>query len=262
MKRDLPWNLAVVWLCVFGAAALFAGAADPLHPNLDARLAPPSHAHLLGADELGRDVLARVAHGARHAIAVTGGASFLTVTLGALLGVAAAWRRGWLDRAVGLGISFFWAVPVAVAVTLVVTALGVSTGSLIVAIGGINWVSSARIFRAETARLKSGDSLRAARAFGFGPWHLFVTHLMPQLRPVLFTVLGLCAVETLALETGLTFLGLRLPPPIPTWGGMLADGIAYLASAWWIVAVPSLTIVLTLGSLRVLAAHASATTST
>lgn len=247
----------MLWLCLLGAAALFAGAADPLIPDLDARLAQPSGAHWFGADELGRDLFARVAHGARHVLVVTGGASLLAVALGALLGVAAAWQRNWLDRMVGLAIDFFWAIPVAVAVTLIVATLGVSTGSLILAIGGISWVSSARIFRAETMRLRSGESLRTARAFGFGPWRLFATHLAPQLRPVFFTVLGLCAVETLALETGLAFLGLRLPPPVATWGGMLADGTAYLASAWWIVTVPSLAIVLTLASVRVLAARAS-----
>lgn len=245
----------MLWICALGVGALLSGLIDPTRLDLDARFARPSDSHWFGADELGRDLFARVVHGARHALVVTGGASLLAVALGTLLGVAAAWRGGWIDRTVAFVIDFLWAIPVAIAVILIVSALGVSTGSLIVGLGGINWVSSARILRAETARLRGSDSLRTARAFGFGSLRLFFVHVAPQLRPVIRTVVGLCAVETLALETGLAFLGLRLPPPTPTWGGILADGTAYLASAWWVVVVPSIVVVLTLASLRILTMH-------
>jgi peptide/nickel transport system permease protein len=257
MKQDLPSRLAALWLVVLCLAAIFAGALDPIGFDLASRLEGPSSVHWLGSDEVGRDLLARLAHGARYALLISGGATMFTVILGGILGIMSAWRRGWLERSVSLGIDFFWAVPVVVVVTLLIAALGVSAATLILAIGGINWVTSARIFRSETEVLRNADSLRTARAFGFRPWRLFTVHIVPQLRAVIFTVLGLCAVETLTLETGLAFLGLRLPPPIPTWGGMLADGTPYLASAKWLVAAPAIVIVLTLGSLRVLAARAS-----
>lgn len=254
--KPLDW-LAVTWLAAVLLVAVV-GWGDPTSLNLDARFASPSAAHWLGTDELGRDVLARLSSGARYAVLISGGATLLAVSLGIALGTAAGWFRGGIDRLVSFTIDLLWTVPVAVIVTLAIAATGASPGSLILAIGGVNWVSSARVVRAEVARHRASDVVRMSRGFGFGSWQILALQVAPQMRHSLLVVLGLSTVETLALETGLTFLGLRLPPPIATWGGMLADSLAYVSTAWWVTVVPSAVIVVTIASVRTLALRPAA----
>ena len=224
--------------------------ADPFHVDLGRALQPPGASNWLGTDELGRDLLARLIHAARSTLWITGLATCLTVSLGAILGITAGWFGGWADRSIGVTINLLWTIPLIVFAILVVAVVGASVTSLVVTIGLTNWVTSARIFRAESARLREQEFIKRAAAYGFGRWSIASSELLPNLAPLLWIVAAFAAVEVLTIETGLAFLGLSLPPPSPTWGGLLAEGLSYSATAWWLVAGCAGAITLTLVCLQ------------
>jgi len=243
--------LAVAWLILLVTAALtapFLPLTSPLSIDLDARFAAPDLQHLLGTDELGRDVLARSIHAAAASLSITAGATFLDIVFATGAGLIAAYRRGWIDRLLSLAIDFFWTVPLVVLVVLITSVLGVDTLTLIVTIAGINWISAARILRTEIYRLRQEPFVRAARAAGFPLRSILMQTILPNIRPLLVALSAYTAIEVLTIESGLAFLGLSLPAPSPTWGGMLADGSAYIRSAWWLVGASSLAIIITLAS--------------
>jgi len=257
-KRTLRLWFACGWL---GALVFLASGAawllltDPLAVDLGQALRSPSWIHWVGSDELGRDVLSRLIHAARSTLLVTAGATALDILLAAIFGMLAAYRGGLADRVLSFAIDLFWSVPFVVFVVLIVSIVGVSVATLIVTIGAINWVTAARVIRAETARLRQQEFIRAAEAFGFSSGAILRQHLLPNLRATLLTLTAYSAIEVLTLETGLAFIGLSLPAPNPTWGGMLADGLNYFSSAWWLVACPAGAITLTLFCLLLLARH-------
>ncbi len=252
MTRSFGLWLGCLWLSalVLGALGVSWILPDPLAVDLDWLQSAPSLAHLGGTDELGRDVLARVLYAARPTLLVTTGATVMDILLALLFGVLAAYHGGWMDRGLGLVIDFFWSVPFVVFVVLIISLTGVSILSLILTIGGINWVTAARIIRAETGRLRHQPFIQAAEAFGFSPLQIIFLHLLPALRLTVLTLAAYTAIEVLTLETGLAFIGLSLPAPMPTWGGMLSVGLSYLDSAWWLPFLPAGAITFTLISLQ------------
>jgi peptide/nickel transport system permease protein len=246
---------ALVWLLVLGVAAFASDALplpDPLAVDLGQALLPPAADHWLGTDELGRDLLSRALAAAQATLMVTAAATVLNLGLGTLLGVAAGFFGGWIDAAITFIVDLFWSVPFVVFAVLIVSVTGASSASLIVTIGLINWVTAARVVRAETARLRDLEFVRTARAFGFSTPAVLIRDICPNLLPTVVALAAFTAIEVLTLETGLAFLGLSLPAPSPTWGGLLAEGLDYLTTAWWIVAFTALLITATLASLQVL----------
>lgn len=257
MAKSVGFWFGCGWLLLLCLGALIAPwmGVDPLAVDLDRLQSAPSVIHWGGTDELGRDVLSRLLYAARATLLVTVGATILDILLASLFGVLAAYHGGWADRLLGITIDFFWSVPFVVFVVLIISLTGVSIPSLILTIGGINWVTAARVVRAEAARLRHQPFIQAAESFGFPPMGVILQHLLPCLRLTLMTLTAYTAIEVLTLETGLAFLGLSLPAPHPTWGGLLADGLNYLTSAAWLVAWPTVFITLTLVSLQRLARH-------
>jgi len=248
-------KLALIWLAVLAVAA-FANSAlplpDPLDLDLASALAPPGLDHWMGTDELGRDLLARILAAAEGTLIVTAAATALNLGIGLLLGVAAGFFGGWIDSVVLFIVDLFWSVPFVVFAVLIVSVTGASTLSLIVSIGLINWVTAARVVRAEASRLRELDFVRTARAFGFSTGEVLLREIGPNLLPTIVALAAFTAIEVLTLETGLAFLGLSLPAPSPTWGGLLAEGLDYLTSAWWIVGFTALLITMTLAALQIL----------
>jgi peptide/nickel transport system permease protein len=259
VKLPTGRHMACGWLLVLLAIAVarpWLHLADPLALDLGHRLVPPGRGHWFGSDELGRDVLARVIAAARVSLAITIGGTALCMLIGTVLGAVAGTRGGALDGAVRLTIDLLWSVPFIVLVVLVVSVLGPSTPVLATVIGCTNWVGAARVVRAEAAALRNRDFLRAAVARGYSPLAIDLYEVLPNLLPTVFALTAYVAAEVLVLETGLAFLGLGLPPPSPSWGGLLSDGLAYLSSAWWLVATPAAIMTLTLASFQVLARDA------
>jgi peptide/nickel transport system permease protein len=248
-------SLALLWLLVLAVAAFTSDALplpDPLDLDLASALGPPGADHWLGTDELGRDLLARTLAAAQSTLIVTAAATMLNLGIGTLLGLIAGFFGGWIDAVVLFIVDLFWSVPFVVFAVLIVSVTGASTWSLIVTIGLINWVTAARVVRAEAARLRDLDFVRTARAFGFSTRDVLIHEIGPNLLPTVAALTAFTAIEVLTLETGLAFLGLSLPAPSPTWGGLLAEGLDYLTSAWWIVTFTAALIIMTLGALQVL----------
>jgi peptide/nickel transport system permease protein len=255
-RPDLMYRIAIAWLLlliVLAAGASWLPLPDPLALDLSGSLAAPSARHLAGTDELGRDVLSRLLHAARSTLLIVVGASALALAIATTLGGLAGYLGGWLDRAIRLGVDLFWSVPFVIFVVLIISVVGVSITSLIVTIGVVNWVGPARVIRAEAARLRDADFVVAARAHGYSRPFILAREVVPNLHRTLLTLAAYGAIEVLTLETGLAFLGLSLPAPRPTWGGMLADGLGYFSSAWWVVIGTSAFVTITLSSLQVIA---------
>ncbi len=232
---------------------------DPDAVDLDERLRRPSLVHWLGTDELGRDVLSRLLHGARVSVGAGAVASGVALVVGSLLGALAGLSGGRTDRMVLFGIEVIQALP---ALVLVAAAAAFLPPSFLLAaflIGLTGWTDSARIVRAEARRLREAPFVSAARAAGAGGGRLLFRHVLPHaLPPALATapyVLG-AAVLT---ESGLSFLGLGTPPPSASWGRSLADGRDLVLTAPWCVIPPAVALVLLILAARRLGDAVTAT---
>ena len=247
--RGAAWGLAI--LSLLSVAALVAPAIaprDPLSQSLDEGLSPPSPAHWLGQDKLGRDVLSRLLHGARLSLAV----GFLTVAISLSIGVAAGSIAGFLggtaDRV------FVHACDVLMAFPGILLAIGISAvrgpsfGNVLFALSVLGWVGYARVVRAQVLKLKTMDYVEAARAVGGRPARLLLAHVLPNaLSPILVeATFGIG--RAIVAEAGLSFLGLGVAPPAPSWGSMIGEGRHFLFVAPHLVTAPGAAILLTVMS--------------
>ena len=238
----------IVLLTIIVASAVFAPlitSADPLAQDLNNGLLPPGPGHLLGTDQLGRDVWARLLYGGRIDLAVGAIAVICPFIIGGTLGMIAGWRGGWTDTVIGRVIDVVLAFPFFVLVIALVFALGPGIGSIFVAITLVGWVAYARIIRGEVLVAKEQEYALAARAIGLPTWRILFKHLLPNvfLQSFVFAmsdiVLSILAIVTLG------YLGLGVPPPTPDWGAMIADGQQFLLTNWWLTTAPGVAVVLT-----------------
>jgi len=223
---------------------------DPNHIDLRAVLAPPSLRHWLGTDALGRDLLARVLHGARVSLAVGIVAAALAMLVGVPLGAVAGFRGGLVDGAVSRLVEATLAVPT---LLLALAVLSSAAGWLAwlsesmrvaVVIGITGWMPVTRYVRAEFAKLRNSDVVAAARAMGATDLRIMSRHVLPSaLAPVLVTA-AFAVGAAVVLEAGLSFLGLGVHPPTPTWGSLLADAREQIRSAWWPAVFPAIALFL------------------
>src|SRR5689334_20611234 len=191
-------KLSLIWLAMLTIAAFSSGLLplpDPLDLDLASALTPPGVDHWMGTDELGRDLLARALAAAQSTLIVTAAATLLNLGIGTLLGLAAGFFGGWLDEAVLFIVDLFWSVPFVVFAVLIVSVTGASTFSLIVTIGLINWVTAARVVRAEAARLRDLDFVRTARAFGFSTRDVLLRQIGPNLMSTVAALTAFTAIE-------------------------------------------------------------------
>jgi peptide/nickel transport system permease protein len=206
---------------------------------------PPSAEHWMGTDRFGRDVLSRILYGARISLAIGFVATAISVTLGTLLGAVAGYLGGKVDSAVMRFTDMVLAFPRLVLLIMIVALFSPSIAVIITVLGLTQWPNTTRIVRGDVLSLREREFIQAARALGLGRARIILWHLIPNvLAPVIVTAtLGIG--NTIVLEAGLSFLGLGIQPPTPSWGNMVADGRDVLISAWWLATFPGLTIVLT-----------------
>ena len=226
----------------------------PFGPNqiaLEEALRPPGGAHLLGTDALGRDVLARLIHGARSSLAVGLLAVLLYVAVGILIGACAGYYGGRVDAALSRATEVVLAFPT---VFLVLCVLGVTRARgllpIILVIGFTRWTEVSRLVRAEVLRLRELDFVHASRALGAsGPWVL-ARHLVPHAMGPVLVAATFGVAGAILLETGLSFLGFGIQPPNPSWGELLTQAHRYVTypGAWWLTVFPGLAIFLTVAS--------------
>lgn len=235
--------LAIVGLAL---AAPVLAPFDPAAQDIALRLLPPlSRAgdglHLLGTDALGRDLASRLLLAGRISLLVGAGAVLGSGAIGVFLGlVAGSYDR--LGRAVLAVSDIQLAVPFLVLALAAVAVLGPGLLNLTIVLAATNWVQYARVVRAEALVLREADFIAAARAVGATPLRVMLRHLLPNVMPTVIVLSSLQIARMILLEASLSYLGLGIPPELPSWGGMVADGRAYMARAWWVATIPGLAI--------------------
>jgi len=252
-RRD---RAAVLGLGVIAAAVLVAALApvlaptDPLKGDLLERLSPPAWApggalaHPLGTDTLGRDVLSRLIHGARVSLIVGFTTVLIAGVAGVVLGVLGGYYGGRLDEAVMRIGDIQLAFPVLLLGVALLAVLGASLGNLIFVLALSGWITYARIVRGETLSVKERGFVEAARALGAGDGHVIRRHVLPNVWTPLVVVATFSVARMIIAEASLSFLGLGVPPPAPSWGAMLDEGRNYITTGWWLALFPGLAILL------------------
>ena len=252
-RRTALFGLVVVMVVVLTAVgAPLVSPFDPIEQDLgDLRLKAPGfrdaggRVHPLGTDHLGRDLLARVIHGARPALLV----GFAAVVISGFIGMAAGLISGYfggrtddvLMRLADIQLAF----PFILLAIAVIGVLGPSLKTIIIVIGVSSWVVYARIVRGAVLTLREREFVQAARALGGGDGRVLVRHILPNAFTPWLVVATLDMARVIVTESALSFLGLGVQPPTPTWGGMLADGRVYISTAWWLATFPGLAILVT-----------------
>ena len=238
--------LVVVVTVVLAAAAPALSPGDPIKNALLERLTPPTwgRQHPLGTDTLGRDVASRLLHGARVSLVVGFSAVLLAGVVGVGLGLVSGWYRGWIvDLLMRVG-DVQLAFPVLVLAVGVLAVLGASLLNLIVVLGVTGWITYARIVRGEVLTLRERDFVAAARALGASDAWIVSRHLLPNVLPPITVVATFSVARTIIAEASLSFLGLGIPAPEPSWGAMLDEGRNYITTGWWLALFPGLAILL------------------
>lgn len=241
-------GLAGLWLLLVIAAALLAPVLSPYAfdvQDLPNAYRPASPAHWLGTDEFGRDLLTRLVWGARTSLSVAATAIAISVFCGMVLGAAAAWFGGWLDRAVTVVVDLTWSFPEILIALILVAIIGPGTLGTMIAISVAYLAQFTRLTRAQILTLKGETFIEAARSLGASNAHILFRHLLPNaLAPVLVSAM-LATGDAIILEATLGFFGLGAQPPVPSWGGMMSAGSALVFKAPWIIIYPGLAVAIT-----------------
>lgn len=225
--------------------AMFAGQLAPYDPNaqiLTARLGAPNSAHLLGNDQLGRDVLSRMIWGSRVSLGVGFSSAVITIVIGTAIGIAAGYAGGWIDGVLMRFVDVFISVPVFILLLTIVAIYGVNLPLLIAFIGVSGFPGTARIVRAEVLSLMPREFVTASRVIGSTPLRIMAQHILPNIVPVIVVSATLRVGAAILTEAGLSYFGLGVPPPAPAWGGMVADGRNTLDTAWWVSTFPGVAL--------------------
>jgi peptide/nickel transport system permease protein len=251
-RRTALVGLAVMVAVVL--TALFAAVLSPFDPveqNIGDRLRPPGwrddggRLHPLGTDHLGRDLLARMVFGARPALLVGAAAVLISGVIGMGAGLVAGYWGGRIDDVLMRLADIQLAFPFILLAIAVIGVVGPSLTTIIVVIGVSSWVVYARIVRAAVLSLREREFVQAALALGSPDGRVVVRHILPNAFTPWLVVATLDMARVIVIESALSFLGLGVPPPTPTWGAMLADGRVYLSTAWWLATFPGLAILFT-----------------
>jgi len=246
----LSW-LIVLALLVAAVCSPQVAPHNPVRERLIDRLLPPAWGkdgewrYLLGTDHLGRDVVSRIIYGSRVSLVVGFAAVAVGGSLGIVLGVMAGYVGGRLDEGIMALADIQLAFPTILLAITVIAVLGPSFTNLVLIIGLSGWVTYARIARGQMLSLREKEFVEASRAQGSDPLRTVCRHILPNMLSPLIVVATLDLARTIILESTLSFLGLGMQPPTPSWGGMLSDGREYLLTAWWIATFPGLALMLT-----------------
>lgn len=251
----LKWGLAAtaIMLLIVGSAVLAPWLArfDPLSVNIRHRLAPPAWLeggtpeHLLGTDQVGRDLLSRMIYGGRVSLIVGVCAVLISASLGVLLGLTAGYFGGSADWTVMTLVNVTLTFPFVLLALAVIAVLGASLTNMIFVLGVAGWPIYTRVIRAETMALREREFVVAARALGMRHTRIMFGQILPNLVSAIIVIGTLQVAQVIILESFLSFLGLGIQPPTPAWGNMLGEGRVYMLNSWWIAAFPGAAIFVT-----------------
>jgi peptide/nickel transport system permease protein len=248
LRADATSLAAAAVLLGIVAVAVFAPVLAPYDyadQSLTGRLEPPSPEHVFGTDGLGRDVLSRLMWGSRVSLAVGVGAATLTVVVGAVVGSLCGYMGGLVDQ-IGMRLTdVVMSIPPVLLILLIVAIFGGGLALTIVAIGLVTWPGTARLLRGEFLRLRGLEFVSASRASGARPFRIVTRHILPNAAALLIVQASLLTAESILIESGLSYLGLGVQPPTPSWGNMLFEGRRFMDNAWWISFWPGVAIFVT-----------------
>ena len=241
--------IVVVMLLTAGMAPVLAPH-NPTLVRLDQMLLPPrwveggSPEHVLGTDQIGRDVLSRLIYGSRVSVVVGISAVLIAGSIGVSLGLISGYWGGFLDTIIMRLVDAFQSVPAVVFALLLIAVFGSNVYVLIVALGLRAWYVYARTVRAETLVIIEKDYIQAARSLGQSDFGILFRHVLPNAISSVIVLSTVSMATIIIAEAGLSFLGLGVAPPTPTWGNMLADGREYILSAWWLAIFPGVALMI------------------
>jgi peptide/nickel transport system permease protein len=223
---------------------------DPILQDVEKRLLPPlgqagaDPNYLLGTDQLGRDIVSRLIYGARISIVVSVSAVVFSAFLGTIIGLFSGFYGGKIDSVFMRLADVQLAFPFILLAIAIIAVLGPNLQNIIIVMGITGWVIYARVVRAEVLSLREKEYVMAVRALGGSNGRIIFNHLLPNVLPPIIVIITLEMARMIIMEAALSFLGLGIQPPTPTWGGMLADGRVYLVTSWWLATFPGLVIML------------------
>ncbi|MDR3400085.1 MAG: ABC transporter permease [Pandoraea sp.] len=215
---------------------------DPNAISLSDILKPPSSAHWFGTDQLGRDLLSRVIWGSQISLYVAFCAVLLAGVFGSLFGIAAGYLGGWVDAVAMRLADIQLALPAVILALVLVGAIGFSVFNLVIVLSLANWARFARVTRSEALSLRSRDFVLLAKLAGASRIRVIFAHIVPNVVNTFIVLATLDIGTIIILEATLSFLGLGVQPPTPSWGAMIADGRGYLETAWWICGIPGMVL--------------------
>jgi peptide/nickel transport system permease protein len=262
-RRDRRWPpsiplaiVSILIMCALGAPVL--APRSPVEGSLGERLIPPmgmegwKAEHPLGTDRHGRDVLSRLVYGARISLSVSVVGILLTGTLGSLIGLIAGFYGGWTEAVLMRLVDVSLSLPGILIAVLLSVAFEPSFTNVIIVVIFLLWPSYARLTRGETLGLKQQDFVALARTAGCSNRTIMFRHIVPNLIPSILVLATLHVGYVIVLEAALSFLGVGIPPPTPSWGVMVADGRGLIERAWWVSILPGIAILVTVLSLNML----------
>jgi peptide/nickel transport system permease protein len=255
-RARVPWPVYVAaafigLLAVVAVAAPLIAPHNPERGSLRARLsgptleAPDGKAYLLGTDQLGRDVLSRMVFGTRVSLTIGFAAVAVGGIVGGLLGLVAGFRGGWVDETIMTVADAQLAFPFILLAIGIIAVLGPSFPNLVIVVGLSGWVTYARVLRSQVLSLRQRDFVSAILGLGGSVPRILIRHILPNVASTFMVIATLELARAIVLEATLSFLGLGIQPPTPSWGGMIHEGREYLDTAWWISVCPGVLLMLT-----------------
>jgi len=244
-RMAVTGGLVVLLLFIVSLAAPWLAPYDPLAINLQEILAPPSSQHWCGTDQLGRDVLSRMIWGAGISLKVGFVATGIAVLIGALLGALAGYYGGWWDAVIMRLVDVMLCFPTFFFILAVIAFLEPSIWNIMIIIGATGWMGITRLVRADFMSLKEREFVTAARVMGAGDARIIFRHILPNALTSILVAATLGVAGAILTESALSFLGIGVQPPTPSWGNILTAGKDNIDIAWWLSLYPGLAILIT-----------------
>lgn len=252
-KLALVGSLVALAYVLIGIAGPFLAPYDYAKQDLLAASQPPlSPGHLLGTDQLGRDLLSRLVVGIRISLLVGFGVTLISMVIGTLAGALAGYYRGWVDTIISGVVELTWGFPLILIAVILAGAMGPGLPATVLAIGLINWAGFARIVRGEVLAQREAEYVQAARALGVGNQRILLRHVLPNVLAPALVMASYYVALAIVVEAGLSFIGMGAQPPLPSLGVMIAEGRNYMLIDHWVTTIPGLTVVVAVLGLNLL----------
>jgi peptide/nickel transport system permease protein len=253
--KILSGGMVVLILIIAGGLAPWIAPYDPNQQNLSHALRPPDWLfgqHVLGTDAVGRDILSRLYYGARISLVIAVLVVIISGVVGVVLGAISGYFARTTDFLIQKLVEVVWAFPPLLLAIAIMAFLGQGLENLILALVSQRWIAYCRVSRGQALSLRTREFVDAARALGARHTRIILRHIMPNLFPAAVVIGTFSMASAIISEAALSFLGLGVPPEIPTWGSMLADGRTYISTSWWLALFPGLCIFFTVLGINLL----------